>query len=94
MAEIRQALIEEMRDAREGNLKLSAIEEVNDLKAPALIALKHVIDHSQNESLKARVSMWTIDKILEAEKANDDPMAEFLKELNASSESANTTKST
>lgn len=95
VAEIRAALIEEMRAVKEGKEAITAIEEVNDLKMPALNSLRHVIEHSQNESLKARVSMWTIDKILEAEKANNDPMADFLKELNQhSSESTSKTSST
>lgn len=81
VAEIRDALIAEMRDAKEGKERKLAIDDIQDLKQDALISLKHVMTQSTNESLKARVSMWTVDKILEAEKANDDPMAEFLKSL-------------
>lgn len=90
VAEIRNALIAEMRDAKDGKERKAAIEDVQDLKQDALQSIRHVMTHSQNESLKARVSMWTIDKILEAEKANDDPMAEFLKSLPPVAEETNT----
>lgn len=81
VAEIRAALIEEMRASEEGKSATSVIKDVTELKEDALASLKHVIKHSPNESLKARVSMWAIDKVIEAEKANDDPLAEFLKGL-------------
>lgn len=84
VAEIRQALIAEMRESQDSNKDPSkyAINDVKELKADALAALRHTMRHSQNESLKSRVSMWAIDKIIEAEKADaDDPMTEFLKGL-------------
>lgn len=80
VAEIRKALIEEMRAEKE--VSNNAINDVRELKEDALSALRHTIRHSQNESLKSRVSMWALDKIIESERVSDDPMVEFLKGIN------------
>jgi hypothetical protein len=80
VAEIRKALMEEMTASRESKTP-KAIEDVMELKPDALQSLQHIVRHSPNESLKARVSMWTIDKIIEAEKVKDDPLAEFLQNM-------------
>lgn len=78
VAEIRAALIAEMQESSQAKESQKAINDVIELKEDALSALQHTIRHSPNESLKARVSMWTIDTIIEAEKKGDDPLADFL----------------
>jgi hypothetical protein len=78
VAEIREALIAEMQQSQSESEAQKAIKDIVELKPEALQALKHTINHSLNESLKARVSMWAIDTIIEAEKNSDDPLVEFL----------------
>ena len=59
----------------------TTLEEVTDLKQDALQSLQHTLRHSDNESIKSKVAMWTIDTILDAQRSGDDPMAKFLKGL-------------
>jgi hypothetical protein len=84
VAEIREALIAEMQQSAETSEAQKAVQDIVELKGDALAALKHTIRHSMNETLKARVSMWAIDTIIEAERNSDDPMVEFLGGLRAS----------
>lgn len=81
VAEIREALIAEMQESTNAKESQKAINDVVELKPMALSSLRHTIQHSQNESLKARVSMWAIDTIIDAEKNSDDPLTDFLKGL-------------
>jgi len=87
--EIREALIAEMQERESSPSPI--IQEITDLKEDALLALKQTIKFSTNESLKARVSMWTIDKIIDAQRVNDDPLVAFLEGLpdTTSTEEAN-----
>lgn len=82
--EIRRALEEEMREPK-GD-KRRAITEVEELKEDALAALRNTIKHSDNESLKAKVSMWAVDRILDAQKVSDGDLETFLKGLPVASE--------
>jgi hypothetical protein len=74
--EIRIALEAEMREPKAEKRRI--ITQVEELKEDALTALRTTIKHSQNEALKAKVSMWAVDRILEAQKVGDSDLASFL----------------
>jgi len=81
--QIRIALEQELREAPSASR--TAVKDIEDLKEDALASLRTIIKHSANESLKAKVSMWTYDTILNTAKTlADEPIVEFLKEMDAS----------
>jgi hypothetical protein len=86
--DIRKALEAEMLAPK--NDKRKVITEVEELKEDALGALKGIVKHSQNESLKAKVSMWAVDRILESEKLDGTDMGAFIAELTKVSDASNT----
>lgn len=80
LQELRQALQQEFEVKEDA--KKAAIKEVVDLKEDSLEALRHTVRFSTNESLKAKVSMWVLDTILDAQKAEDETgILGFLKGL-------------
>ncbi len=83
--------VKQIKDALEAELRVeptaskAAIQDIEDLKLDALAALRTIMKHSANDSLKAKVSMWTYDTILNSAKTlQDEPIIGFLKELDAS----------
>lgn len=74
--ELRAALESEFRDS-EGERK-SALTEIEDLKGDMLSSLQHVLRHSDNEALKAKVAMWGFGLLVDAGKATADPLASLL----------------
>lgn len=81
--EIREALEAEFRGNEESKREKTALKDIEDLKEDALIRLRKVVKHTDNESLAAKVSMWVVDAIIESEKTTDDPMTEMLKGIEA-----------
>lgn len=81
IAELRSTLRGEFIATEDGKSPKATLEQLEDLKQDALMALKHTLKFGDNESIKAKVAMWTISTILDAQKANDSPLAEFLKGL-------------
>lgn len=76
--QLREALQQEFEVKEDA--KKATITEVADLKEDSLEALRHTVRFSPNESLKARVSMWVLDTILDAQKAEDQTgIVAFLK---------------
>jgi hypothetical protein len=78
ISELRNTLRSEFAETER---ERTTVQELEDLKPDALMALKHTLRHSDNESIKAKVSMWTIDTLLDAQRVGDDPLAAFLKEM-------------
>jgi len=70
LKELREALVSEFQTNNQQTNKV-AIKDVEELKPDALNTLRHIIKHSDNESLKAKVSMWAYDKMLTAQERND-----------------------
>jgi len=82
--EIRLALEQEMREIP--SVKQTALKEVEDLKEDALIALRHTLKHTDNNSLKAKVGMWVIDTLIDAQKTDpESELVTFLKGMDAAS---------
>jgi len=89
--EIRLALEQEMRETP--SVKQTALKEVEDLKEDALIALRHTLKHSDNNSLKAKVGMWVIDTLVDAQKTDpESELVTFLKGMDAAKSEAQTTQ--
>lgn len=82
--EIKLALEQEFLEGP-GTTAKSAIKEIEDLKPDALAALRHTIKHSDNESLKTKVSMWAMDKLLDQQKRTEGDIHDFLREMDAAS---------
>ena len=78
--QIKRALEQEFMEGA-GTVSKSTIKEIEDLKEDALVALRHTIKHSDNESLKTKVSMWAIDRLLEEQRKADSDIHTFLKEM-------------
>jgi len=76
--EIRTALIQEFQESREGKAKQSALTDIEDLKGDMLSALRHVLNHSDNESLKAKVAMWGYALLVDTGKGQKDALATLL----------------
>lgn len=55
--------------------------ELDEIVPDALAAIKHVIRHSVNESLRANTSKWLLDKKLERDKEENDPLTKLLEEM-------------
>jgi len=89
--EINLALEQEMRETP--SVKQTALKEVEDLKEDALIALRHTLKHSDNNSLKAKVGMWVIDTLVDAQKTDpESELVTFLKGMDAAKSEAQTTQ--
>jgi hypothetical protein len=68
--QIRLALEQEMSEAP--GTSRSTVKEVEELKEDALSALKYILKHTDNNSLKGKVGMWVIDTLIAANKDNAD----------------------
>lgn len=56
-------------------------EELDEVVPDALATLKTIIKHSKSESLRYRASTWLIEKKLESDKAENDPLNKLLQEM-------------
>lgn len=92
LAELRTALQSEW-EVRERKSS-TAIQDITELKADALATLKHIVKHSDNEGMRAKVAMWAYERILESEDKNGDPLNELLKGMPTSAVPAPTTSAT
>lgn len=81
--EIRAALESEFATNEANTAKQSAIKDITELKQDALASLKHIVKHSQNETLKAKVSMWAYEQILESEAGSNDPLKNLFADMPA-----------
>lgn len=79
--DLRATLRGEFERSEESQIHKTTIAEVEDLKQDALEALRHTLKHGDNEAIKTKVAMWTVSTILDAQKAGDSPLADFLKGL-------------
>ena len=81
--EIAASLRSEFHTNRENDVTISrnTIKDIEDLKEDALVALRHTIKHEPNPNLKAKVAMWAIDHLIDAQASKDDPMSEFFREM-------------
>jgi hypothetical protein len=78
--ELRTALLQEFHESQEGKAKQSALTDIEDLKGDMLSALRHVLKHSANEALKAKVAMWGYALLVDIGKGSNDPLARLLEE--------------
>ena len=83
---LRKALEQEFEahSSAEVQTRKSALEDIVELKQDFLESLRHVVRHSQSDSLRAKVAMWGYEKLLEQGKATRDPLADLLGELPSS----------
>jgi len=56
-------------------------EELDAVVPDALAAIKHVIKHSINESLRVNTSKWLLDKKLERDATENDPLTKLLEAM-------------
>jgi len=56
-------------------------EQLDEVVPHALAAVSHVIKHSINESLRVNTSKWLIDKKLDRDAAENDPLTKLLEEM-------------
>lgn len=78
LRELAAALRSEFELHESGSTK-DALKDLEELKEDFLKAIKHTVNHSQSEPLKAKVAMWGYDKLLEENKASKDALSELLK---------------
>lgn len=78
LKELRDALEGEFRVNEEQTPKKTATRDIEDLKPDFLAALKQVVKHSTNDSLRAKVAMWGYDKLLDQGKASTDPLYDLI----------------
>jgi hypothetical protein len=83
LAELRTALQSEWEVNEAERKSNTAIQDITELKADALATLKHIVKHSDNEGMRAKVAMWAYERILESEDRNGDPLNELLKGMPA-----------
>ena len=89
--EIRLALEQEMSAIPTS--AATALKDVADLKEDALIALRHTLKHTDNNSLKAKVGMWVIDTLIDAQKTDpESELVTFLKGMDAAAKQDNATR--
>jgi hypothetical protein len=86
LKELREALQSEFLDNEAADPQKSALNDIEDLKADFLNALRHTVRHSQSDALKAKVSMWGYDKLLDQGKANADPIRELIEGMEGARE--------
>jgi hypothetical protein len=70
----------------------SALQDIEDLRADFLAAIKHVTRHAQSDALKAKVAMWGYEKLLEQGKASVDPIRELIEGMESARQTVKTTK--
>lgn len=58
--------------------------ELDEVVPDALAGLKYIIKHGKNESLKFRAIIWLLDKKLEADKIENDPLTKLVEEMQKS----------
>lgn len=58
--------------------------ELDEILPDALATIKTVIRHSVNENLRASTAKWLIDKKLERDKDENDPLAKLLEDMKKS----------
>jgi hypothetical protein len=76
--ELASALRAEFEIDQSERVKRAAIHDIEELKEDALEALKQTIRHSANEGLRARVSMWAYDRIIDAQSRSEDDLKSLL----------------
>lgn len=81
--EIKQALEAEFLAAEADTPRKTAIKDIEELKGDFLDAIKHVVRHSPKDELRAKVSMWGYDKLLEQGKADVDPIRDLIMGMEA-----------
>lgn len=80
LKQLREALEQEFEahETQTSKERKSALQDLADLKADMLEALRHTLRHSQSESLRSKVAMWGYDRLLEEHKTTADPLADLL----------------
>lgn len=81
LKELQHALMSEFHESQQQSPLRTPLNDIEDLKEDFLGAIKHIVNHSQSESLKAKVAMWGYDKLLDQGKATTDPITELLEGL-------------
>lgn len=76
----RKAFEAEFTDTSSAAKAETTVEELADV---GLDRLEHIIKHSPNETLVARVSMWAVDKRLERDSRKEEGIYQFLEGLEA-----------
>jgi hypothetical protein len=77
LAELRHALQGEFQASLDASPRKSAIKDIEDLKPDALAALQHVMRFSQNEPLRAKVAMWTYERLITASREDADELTKL-----------------
>ena len=77
--EIAKALREEFHESKAATK--TTISEIKDLEQDALTTLRHIMKHSDSDSLKAKVSMWCVDHLLENDNSKKTPVDSFFEEM-------------
>ena len=78
--ELRRALEEEFLKGSDPNARKSALQDLEDLKTDFLEGLRHCARHG-SDTLKAKVSMWGYDKLLDQGKASTDTLEKLFESM-------------
>lgn len=81
LKELQHALMSEFHESQQNAPNRTPLNDIESLKEDFLGAIKHVVNHSQSETLRAKVAMWGYDKLLDQGKATTDPITELLEGL-------------
>lgn len=76
--ELSAALRSEFAESQASAASKSAKKDIEELKPEMLDALEHILKHSADQSLRARVAMWGYDKLLAEGKAGTDPIRDLI----------------
>lgn len=87
LKELKLALEQEFAQSSDADAakRKTAIEDLEALKPDCLEALSWIMKHSTSESLKAKVAMWTYDRILDIQDKKSNPLGDFFAGMDAAS---------
>ena len=83
---LKAALEAEFAEKEASTSPKAAKEDIAGLKEDMLGALSHILNHSTDNSLRAKVAMWGYDKLIEEGKADADPLKKLLENMPAPKE--------
>ena len=88
--ELKAALQAEYAQSEASKTSQAAKKDIEELKPDFLASLQHIVNHSTNEGLKAKVAMWGYEILLEQDKAEADPLKRLIEGMPAPKESNET----
>lgn len=88
LRQYRDAFEQEFTAGQENAPTRTAIKDIEELKETSLTTLKGIMSSSQDDSLRAKIAMWSYDRLLDQRKANADPLMDFVQGMQDKTPSA------